>query len=266
MAVFVALTALDGTAVRINPADLCFLEPVPASQLPAGVAAGTHVRTVGRDTVAVQGTVPVVALAFATGGSQSLLFPLLRVDGAGVGVNPDAVAHIEPVPASLLPSGVAAACYLRSAQPDIQLVVQGTVAAVADTLASGTTGGGGVYTPALTIVGTEIDDVTVIQDTFRYQVAGGVVRVMGLIQVQWNTTPGAGEVRVSLPDGLLGPTVDGVPIGAAYYLNSPPADGGVAALVQSAGAGFVQTNGLRTGAVALNDWFVDFAFQQVPGA
>lgn len=69
MANFVSLTALDGgSSVSVNPEEVASLTPVPASLLPAGVAAGTYVQSEDGSRVAVQGTVAATVTALAALG------------------------------------------------------------------------------------------------------------------------------------------------------------------------------------------------------
>lgn len=72
MAVFVSLLALDGSAIEVNPEQVCALLPIPTELLPVGVADGTYVDLQGNadggsGRVAVQGTVAATAAALAAG-------------------------------------------------------------------------------------------------------------------------------------------------------------------------------------------------------
>lgn len=72
MAAFVALVALDGSAIQVNPEQVCALLPVPAALLPVGVANGTYVDLQGNadggsGRVGVQGTVAATAAALLSG-------------------------------------------------------------------------------------------------------------------------------------------------------------------------------------------------------
>lgn len=131
MTTFVAFTALDGTSVRAAPVSVAFVTVVPSSLLPAGVAAGAYLRTLGDDVVAVQGELGAVqaALEATEEAAFAALVPLTDPDNDAL-ANPALVSHLEPVPANLLPAGVLAATYVRSGARNVQLVVEGTVADV----------------------------------------------------------------------------------------------------------------------------------------
>lgn len=75
MATFAQLVRLDGAAVEVNIESNFTLEPVPASLLPVGVAAGTFVTYADDGTrLAVQGTVAQTSAALAGGVATGLPF------------------------------------------------------------------------------------------------------------------------------------------------------------------------------------------------
>ena len=103
VATFITLTRLDGAAIAVNADEILAVEPVPDSQLPAGIAAASYLVDVGSQYSApaglvVQGTPAAVAAALAAGGATFV--PLTRADGAPIEVQGALVLSLEPVPTS----------------------------------------------------------------------------------------------------------------------------------------------------------------------
>lgn len=86
MATFIALLDMAGNGVAVNPANVIALTPVPASLLPAGVAAATYVTDAdGVERLAVRGTVAATATALkaGSGSASGLIQAWGLVDGTG---------------------------------------------------------------------------------------------------------------------------------------------------------------------------------------